>query len=289
MPAYALLKPDNRLLTWSTQDVSLYGVQPTAGVVVARADPSLSETDALGAAHGATATSHGADNIQPAAFLTPQSGNEHVGGAPHTSPTVDIGHSFAPLADSAASSSETGAPQIGISHGSGPPGAGFFGSDHAAASPSSPNGQSSADHAPIAAAFAGALADGDGGIGASLSAAMDAVSHAPLDAVGQLAADLTSPTPVDTLIAPASDTLHDIAGIDPAAGISTLVSMVQSDNLFDLRDATAPDVFGQSNSIVDTLSTDIAEAAPALLGDNDHHDSVLPVIDHHGDGLLGGL
>lgn len=94
----------------------------------------------------------------------------------------------------------------------------------------------------------------------------DAVSGA-LGGVGSVAHSAFDTNPLDAF-----------AGSDPAAGLSTLVGMIASADAFDLGQTVAPASDAGSGSILDALSSD---ALPSpLLGDDHHVAGDLPVDDH---------
>ena len=90
------------------------------------------------------------------------------------------------------------------------------------------------------------------------------------------AADLTA-APVDDL---------PLGGSDPAAGVTTLVSMVETAAVFEIAEpAPQPEAAAGGSSIIDALAAD--DAPEALLGDAAA--AVDSLISQHDDGLPGSL
>jgi hypothetical protein len=80
-------------------------------------------------------------------------------------------------------------------------------------------------------------------------------------------------------VAPVSDSLGDLAGSDPAAGVATLVSLVSVTDMFDLHPTDAPAVDAAGDPGLGVLDT-LADDAGSLLGvDHGDHDAA----DHGGD------
>lgn len=69
-----------------------------------------------------------------------------------------------------------------------------------------------------------------------------------------------------------TDTLHDLAGTDPAGGVSTLLSLVSVGDVFDMHQVDDADdaATGGDTAMLDALAADMPVVDP-LLGD--HHDS----------------
>jgi len=117
------------------------------------------------------------------------------------------------------------------------------------------------------------------------SATLDTLDDTPAAPVVDVATDAVAAP----LTAPVDE---DFAGTDPAGGVTTLVGMVESADMFDLSQAgTVPDADAGGGSILDSLALEPELPGPSLLGDaaEDAHDTT-PVVHHddHG-GLLGGL
>lgn len=76
--------------------------------------------------------------------------------------------------------------------------------------------------------------------------------------------------------------LSSFGGTDPAAGLQTLIGMVDSVDAFDFDHTSSTAAASASaGSILDSLATD--ESAPSLLGD--HADAAHHALDYHGSHL----
>jgi hypothetical protein len=78
----------------------------------------------------------------------------------------------------------------------------------------------------------------------------------------------------------ATDTLDDLAGADPAAGVATLVSLVSVADMFDLNPVGAPTIEDAADpglALLDTLAAD-GLLPDALLGG--HHEDLGGLLDH---------
>ena len=283
-----LLRPDNRFLDTSIGDLSNYGAQPDSSVSI-RPAPLDTPSEISPAAPTETALSQTpADAASFDTMPTPDrpadGGDGNTANATQATPfapaTVDAHH---PLADtgpivpspvgSATSPAHLLAPEITT-----------------AAHPATlanPDGVST---------ISTSLADTVHDAVQPITTLADATSAFVVDSIGSTAstADAAADTIVNTLatsigatttadalgtavgdLAPHSAAGNDVdlsglGGTDPAAGVTTLVDMVTSDNLFDLRDAGAPETASETPSSIDQLIGESAETSP-LLGDAAHH------------------
>lgn len=143
------------------------------------------------------------------------------------------------------------------------------------------DGLASTVHDTIAPTIAPAIDD--------VGAAADTTVSTTVAAASTVVGDATS-----TVNAAAAPLVHDdagaLSGSDPQAGVTTLVSLVSADNLFDLRQAGSDDHTQDSaSSSIDHLIGGDSETSP-LLGDTQHHDdSALSGIDTHHHDLVGGI
>jgi hypothetical protein len=249
MPAI-LIQPDNRLLGWSMNDLTLYGGQPAPGVTIGRPGevqsyPQLSSRlDA--AAPEARDTAPGSAIESDPTAVNPEP-------APANS-AADI----QPVHLTAAPVSGEG-PYLSGASASAPM---LFTPSHAA---SQPTGQ--APHSADLTAPAPAES--------TLTAPL--IQHAPVPGAGHIVHDTL---PALEPLGAVTDTLDGIAGINPSAGIGTILDLMKTADVFELR-ATTTDLIDHGTApILDTLASDISDGAP-LLGD---------IVAHHDDGgLLGGL
>lgn len=322
-----LIAPDNRLLGWALSDLTLYGGQPVADVVIGRAGtegsatlpPSaLATTGAgpdLGAPEGDIAAS------ETTALLDAQAGGipAPLGAAP--APLIQI-----PPVAPAAAPEPPSVPQ--------PVGAGSF-VQSPVATPlqtvqantpplaSAPPATSSAPSPiadPIPSAPVSIVPEGIAAVSQASVAIADAATPA-LDVVTTLAdradavvADLTGPVAATApvveaavgavaeavnVVVAAAETLpatvtaatnaataaidavpiESFSGTDPAAGLSTLVGMVESSEAFDIIDGPVAPAETPQVSILDTLAAD--EAPSPLLGGVDDADSPLDDVGSH--------
>lgn len=255
---FRLINPDNRFLSWSTSDFSLYGGQP---------DPVV--TQSLSAVQGgAEAQPHSAsgqlavpipnEGDQPSVPMNDpandSSGRENSGPAnavvpPHQATTADSGHGASPpIAEIAPSSSGVIQPIATQALHDG------------AALPSS------ADHV-----AEGAHSGDSFGLPIFVPPILDLLSHDENILTGAL---------------DGTQTLFDLAGSDPVAGLTTLTNLVSTAEVFDLREASL-----HSSDALLPVSADTAETgddASALLGDTALHaaDTAHGLDAHH---ILGGL
>lgn len=295
MPATVLIPPDNRLLGWSLSDLTLYGASTAPGLTIGRAaeDPMPLVDSAIGAASGTGAPAAMQDSDQAAAETTTLFDREEPQ-SPHPS-SVPVSTSPLPPADHAGTSTTDAQPSVAQ-----PIGAGSF----IPVPGVSPPQATTADHGGgIDRTAAGPLADA-GGVAQSVttvaSALPDSLSHAAdtlltggpvsLDATGTIdtlvthlgtAELLPSGADAAALAGGALDPagLSAFGGTDPAAGLQTLIGMVDSVDAFDLGhlSPTGGEQPGVS-SILDSLAAD--EATASLLGD--HADAGHDALDDHG-------
>lgn len=290
-------------------DLTLYGTQPVPGMIVGRA------TDA--ATIPATARDEAAPPSDPAA-LAPSfhdgasaqtalldDGVPDAGGSSATPSPVILPHTTAFAAPDVSSAT----PQ--------PIGSGSFVAPPVATALPAIEPHQQAAPAPVAPAVLTPAPDGaqvlasvapvlDAAHGALTAPTLEA-AHDPLAApLGELAGHvLDAATPAADLLGGALDAvpsatglvgttldavghalepidhgpLDSFGGADPAAGIATLVGMVDSADAFDISHAVTASATQPVGSILDALAGD---ALPApLLGDDAHHD-ITHVVDDHG-------
>ena len=283
MAGEQLLRPDNRFLNFSIGDLSNYGGQPdatvsfrpappdTASEVRAPAETAVKDTPADTASHGDS----------PLTGNTAASGDDTASAAPAPTSMPEANDAHHPIAD-------TG-PLVPSPVGSATSPVQLLAPDAAAAA-SHPAVASGLDSAatlstsiadsvhdavqPITTltdATAAFVVDSIGSTSSGVDAAVGTVASSLVstlgatDTIGSTAGDLAPPSAAT----PELD-LTSLGGADPAAGVTTLVDMVTSDNLFDLRDAGAPETAPETPSSIDQLIGDSAEVSP-LLGDAAHH------------------
>lgn len=304
MAAETILRPDNRLLSFSAADFSNYGAQPdpvltirplgTPDAVARASETEVHSNSPVGYANGSVGLTAGVADEDSSAQAVPDHAELGV------SPSASISPNSAP-ADSAHTSSADPAAQP-VSGSGTPPG--LLDGSHAVASDDhvslDANLASGIASAPIetvqdvASSSLGTVAGGLPHLGVA-----DATTAFVVQAVGDTAATATGAaeaavdnlvTGADNVAAGATDVATGIAdaataapatveadiaqltGTDPAAGVATLVNLIAADNLFDLRDAgAAPDGADGGASSIDQLIGDAAETSP-LLGDAAHHD-----------------
>lgn len=135
--------------------------------------------------------------------------------------------------------------------------------------------------APVATGLSGVVTDLS-----PLTAPVEALD--PVGTVDTVVADLgtTEISPAGTAVADLAGAALDatplsaFAGSDPAAGVQTLIGMMDSGEAFDLGHLNASDpVQAEGGSILDALAAD--EAPAPLLGDH-HDDAVHSALDDHG-------
>lgn len=275
-PAFPLINPDNRLLSWATNDFSLYGGQPVPGTVTTHAPAPANA---------------------PTAFSPGSSGDSAL-------PSVaNFALSPASVLTEGRDTSEQGA-------GSAPPPTALHGPDPAAVSPTpeaAPIPQGSSEVLPALASSPVPAPIEDAAQPIPLAADThpvagtphDLTAAAPITPVLDLlatASDHTGTVVTDTLGSVAGiaghalggETLDGLGGIDPAGGVTTLVTMVQSADIFDLQTPGGNDggIILSAASVIDALATD-QDAGAALLGDAHHDASPLDAVDLHHD--TGGL
>lgn len=299
MPASNLIDPNNRLLGWATNDFSLYGGLPAVTIGLPSVVPGsngniVSDLPASGDDRSAnpdtgaapisageqsfdTAVSNDTLSLSPTAFApTPM---------PGATPASGDATGSAPQSDAAgltgAGSFNPDYPSIlGSQHGDAADqaGAGALAFELPVQSIATPAPLGIGDAvAPVVLGLADQISDLQSGMTGTLQSTV--VNVDGLTATLPNAAGLGS---ADNLVTAADGFL----GSDPAAGVSTLVSMVDSADAFDLTHGAADGTLTSSGPIIDTLAD---EAQPdALLGDAAHHasDDVLPThIDHEGLGI----
>lgn len=308
-----LIPPDNRLLGWSLTDLTLYGGQPTAGMVIGRADDGSGTSIAPPAAPPATgaapASTEGDVAARETTALLDDSANQPAVQPIPAAATV-------PAIHTPAATTADHAPSVPAPTGSGsfvdPPLATPLqvANDHAADGAGGPASAAEAAFSPtpvtaplnVATAAVDAIAAPVAGIAETLAPVI-----APLADVADALAPVTAALPpvaatVDTLaqtaaalpetvIGALAETqavvdaipVESFGGVDPAAGLHTLIGLVEGADAFDLGQAvTAPGEATGPASILDALA---ADALPdPLLGDG--HDGVTPagehVLDDHG-------
>jgi hypothetical protein len=279
-----LIQPDNRLLGWPTNDLSLYGAQMEPGVRIGpAASPTVSDTAessarvSSGPAAEPAADPHPANAVSgsPSAAVpgdTPQSGS------PALAPATVI--SYIPA-------ERTAMPDEGVLPGGQPAPTAFIAPIPGPASP----GDSAADPAPP-------HAPASPGVAASVLAPAEmanplTASIADADAsIAHVMAHAPVLPPLETAADEISELLDGMRGLDPAAGIGTIVDLMKTADIFELRAADGDILDHGVTPILDTLGIDALEA-PSLLGENDlHHDGLLggalDAIDAP-HGLPGGL
>lgn len=285
-----LIDTSNRLLGWSTNDFSLYGGQAAVTIGAPATSPRLSDglsiqdpTANSRASSGDAAPTH--NNAAPsddAMSLAEAPSAFHA--MPFASPPIEFG------GFTQASAPDTGLPAaMGSSasfltaealHAPLPGSAPFTPPTLAVDQPET--------HAPSLASV--------GSLTAPVLTTTDALAHL-VGSVGTSADTLLAetqhtvdalPNLTDALFQDHGLTALDgFLGSDPAAGVTTLVSMVDSVDAFDLSHAGLDIAqLAPSGSILDTLADDAVPGA--LLGDVAHDaDTLIP--DHHHDGVLGIL
>lgn len=289
MPIDNFFRPDNRLLGSSTGDFSLYGGQPDHTISTARAaDPmTLVSTPPT---PGSDFIEHSSDTVNvplpaPAdaeqASVPPADIHDSVPApAPHpAAQAIDV-----PVAISQSQGGSTAPGLIGQSTTADtvhPDGSSATASDLSGAQQPAPV----LDTVPPVLAQSEAL-----GTVTAQSAQTSAVIHDATGAIGSATDDILAAVTAthaglaDALagVAGATDTLgatpvFDLdqfvfGGIDPGGGITTLVGMVQTSELFSVGPATAaPDAPDTTGSIINDLIGDAALVAPVLGEAGDHH------------------
>lgn len=282
MPVSVLIPPDNRLFGSSLSDLTLYGGMPTTDFAIGKVPDGDTTTDA------AAPVAAGPD--APAAGPTAPNCEGEVA-AQETTALLDRTGDQSPMPSSAPlltpidpgdGTMATAQPATPQAVGSG----GILSTPVATPLQVATGEQTPADAAdPLAGPLAGSAA-------AALAQVVDALPLAqavdPIGTVDTLigslgSTDFVAPVAGDTasLATGALDAtpLSSFGGSDPAAGVQTLVGMVESEDLFDLGQSVAPMLGEQpgSGSILDSLAAD--EAASSLLGDDGGVDQAL---DDHG-------
>lgn len=288
-----LIPPDNRLLGWSLADLTLYGAQPTTDMRIGQPIEAAATDPAVMPLTGNGPTSlhdQGPVEAERAADETVQLFDQSASPAQLVPPAPVV----LPIGQAA---TDMSAPPLSVT-APGPLGSGAVGQQPAAI-PLTQGTEPDAGHVPSA--------DGS-------DLATPPLAVAALPDIGMAAAEaaiashlgaIDPATTVDTLIAtlPATEMLipgvdaagmveaaldpsiASFAGSDPAAGLQTLIGMVDSIDAYDLTTTNISDVSdpGQTGSILDALAAD--EALPALLGDDGDAGSHL--LDDHGIHLGG--
>lgn len=293
MPASVLIPPDNRLLGWSLSDLTLYGTQPTAGLAIGRArddDAAIVPNASAPAASPAATSAAPSESDQAAsdtlALLDSDGAQPPLpSAAPLSTAALDHDTSATPppaaVAQPIGSGSFVQAPVVTPLHGA-----------------AVDQGNQSA---PIAGMHGDAVASTLNTLAAttvdSLSHAADAVLTDHLTALDPAGTIETVVTDLGTaeLLPPGAEIaslasapldampISAFGGSDPAAGLQTLIGMVDSAEAFDIGHTEATGVEATPNSILDALAAD--EAPSSLLGD--HSDVVHHALDDHGIHLGG--
>jgi hypothetical protein len=287
MASGALIDTSNRLLGWATSDFALYGGQAAVTIGAPVAPSRIS--DGLTVPDPASASRSAAPQSAPAREETAQAADQPHGDLPsafHFTPfapaPIQFGDPIHANAFEAAVPAATGsgAPAATVEMLHAPVFAPVsFAPPTLAAEPHAAEAPPLASVPGLTAPVLG-LSDALDHTISSLSTTTDNLLGETQQAIDALpsVSDILN----DTHLITAAD---GFLGDDPAAGVATLVSMVDSADAFDLAHAglDIPEVTA-SGSVLDTLAED---AAP-LLGDLAHDaDTIIP--DPHHDGVLGLL
>jgi hypothetical protein len=305
---HILINPDNRLLSWSTQDFSLYGGQTPVDLQIGQARPApdlppaearTADADIVSAVPEPAAASA----VEPGTTVAEAQQSSETAHPPDVAPypgfAFDLAAIQAPVFQTPGAPATVSMLSPTLSDGALHPAP----SSESATSPSG---------AP-APAILSALDDTSGLVvtkvplvteaGAVvqdtidfLTTPVDNLAHAVtpvaetvigpvaetviapvVDAVEALASaplDAATSGPLaETALPLIDDQVSDMLGADPAGGISTLVSLVSISDVFDVSDSGASDASAPIlvPDLLDTLATDMP-LGDALLGDTSHHE-----------------
>ena len=297
MPDGILFTTTNRQLSGATGDFSLFGAQPGISFGPSSAtDKILPENAGDGGSHG-PASSHTADN----AAVVPETAGMMSDVADDPGSSTSSGTLAPPAATIATPSNDTDA--VAAATGSSTPPA-VLGS---ASDGLSANGTHTTTST-VRAELAGHAVEHSLSVTVDANADLAIGSHASLftlpqaellgaarDGLGAatdaLSADLSVASHAASLAAGAAmDSVDVLAGTDPAAGIATLLGLVETHEMT-IGGPVAPAVDGGDvgGSILDTLAADMP--GDALLGHDqpDHTDALASVVHNDDHGLLGGI
>lgn len=308
-----LITPDNRLLTWSTQDFSLYGDQTPVEYHVGRAHDARAAPSA-DPAETAEANRANSSGSAPASDLMDATVDGDTLASTPTSQSSASSQSPAVITDLAAlqalsltpavlpSSGQTFDPRIAPSAPQ-PEAASETLAEGAPLAPKSLAEASEAvfGHTPIlslsaavgetagllttsVANLAHAVAPVVESVNDGLTSLAETATAPLLDTVDTLATatlDATSTGPLAAVAAPVEDALDGVLGVDPPGGIATLVSLVSISDVFDVgedqsAESAAPILVPD---LLDTLATDLP-LDDALLGDVHHDEGPLGDLPH---------